>query len=562
MENEQLQMPDDDSRPDNGPEPDTSVTPDKELIPIETIDAAGGWEDGVFMPHTLDDDPISGDGSTGRDGVAVSPWRLHKLSEDRLRSMFDPSGQDRWARKVRRVHEQSRKTREANRRTTRMYVRVAVAFIVVAVIVGSTVAGVTYALQMWGGRRIPYVMGDTLSKATQLLEEHGFSVSAVEEVSDTMEGHVVAVEPAQGKRVEEGSNVTLTISQSRIMPEVVGKTRNEALAALKSAGAKSIRYETRISMDDRDKVMESRPAAGALFMSTEEITLVVAELPVVPDIVGEEEGLAMQHLERGSVPAHVQYERAKPQDRGRVIRTAPEAGKDVGEEGVTVFVGDSLIKATRLSDYFDATGAHITEFLQVEGYTPKMGHLTPDGHVLARFVNGDDVSVSFAKDPWSPAVVKDQTPYQQVMNEQTRVEGVRLTMPVKAVVETTGKDKKTSKTTTSVMGINNPAVDEKTAQEIMGLCGFEEAIGSCTQSSIILPSGKARQTTPFYCCYGDVGKYVWTVLIKGTTGSDGKVTASEIVATCVPKSAYAEIDLKASGEKVCDYVAYQDVYGG
>ena len=541
------------------------------IIPIETIDPqeSTGSTGNVFMPRALDDDPFTGDGSTNRDGVGVSVRRLHTLPENRLGSLFEPTGTDAWARNVRRVHEQSRKSRDGVRRKRRKYIRVAVGFLVVAAFIGLAYVGATYALEMWGGIRIPYVMGDTQTKATQLLEEKGFTVSTQEQVSDTMEGHVIAVEPAQGKRVEEGTHITLTISTPRIMPEVVGQTRDEARNTLMAAGAKAVRYETRTSMVDNDKIVESRPAAGALFMSTEEVTLVVAELPVVPNVVGEEADLAMTHMERSGVPAHVELERANPEDRGRVIRTSPQADENVGEEGVTVFVGDSLIQVTRLSDYFDAKGAHIVEFLQAEGYAPKMGHISYDGHLLARFANGDDVSVSFANEPWSQAVMKDQTPYQQVINDQTKLEGVRLTMPIKTttstVTEKQANGKQVTKTITNVLpilGIENPAVDEQTAQNVRVLCGFGDAIGSCTQTDIALPAGVGRQNTPFYCCYGEVGKYVWTVLIKGTTAKDGKVTATEIVATCVPKSAYAEVDLKSSGEKVCDYVAYQDMYKG
>lgn len=540
--------------------PDKGTAPNGNLKPIPIIDTARGYTKGVFLPRALSDDPITGDGSSSRDGVDVSPRQLSKLSENRLHSRFEPAGNERLARKIRRLHEQSRKARKKNRRTVRKYIRLAVAYLVVASIIGCGVVGVTYALEMWGGVQIPYVMGDTVPKASELLEEKGFKVATVQAVSDTLEGHVVAVDPAQGERVEEGSTITLTVSQTRFMPEVVGTTREEARSILKSAGAKSIRYETRISMDNNDKIVESRPAAGAVFMSTEEITLVVAELPVVPNIVGEDESLAMTHLERNSVPAHVEYERARPEDRGRVIRTSPEADQSVGAEGATVYVGDLLIEVMRLSDYFDANGARISQFLQAEGYAPKMGHYTPDGRLLARFANADDVSVSFAKDPWSRSVVKDQTPYQQVMNEQTHIEGVRLTMPIKSTSEKGKKD--ATVVPLPIMGINNPAVDENTAREVMKLCGFDDIIGSCTQESVIVPSSKARQNTPFYCCYGEVGKYVWTVLIKGTSGTGGKVTPNEIVATCVPKSAYAEVDLKASGEKVCDYVAYQEMYVG
>lgn len=551
---------------------------DDGLIPIQTIDGPDNALEYSIVPHTLEDDPIAGDGSAGRGGVEVSPWRLHVLPHNQLESVSEPSGYDRRSRRIRRSHERSREARDSARRTSRGHWRLAVAFLLSAMVISLGAVGVTYTLEMWGGKTIPYVMGTTQANAERTLKEKGFVVTSKTELSDTVEGHVVGISPAQGKRVEEGAKVVLTVGQNRIVPEVVGKSREDARVDLEAVGAKQIRYEERISVRDKDKVLEVRPAAGSPFMSTEEVTLVVSELPVVPDLVGQEENVAVAHMEREGIPFRVTYEQGNVEQRMHVISTSPKAGEDVGADGIKIVVGDTLIDPLRLSDYFDASGAKVAEFLQKEGYAPKMAHLTNDGHLLARFENTDKVSIAFAKEPWSRSVLGDQTAYQQVMGDDTGIEGVRLTIPVESQWQEKKTTKKTSdsKTTNeekqdqksemvhkdvSVLGIRNPSVGESTAREVMALCGFEDVIGSCDQDSIVLPAGTARQTSPFYCCYGEVGKRVWTILIKGTAGT-GQSPANEIVVTCVPKSGYADTDLKSVGEKVCDFVAYQDIYKG
>lgn len=548
------------------------------IIPIQTIDGVVGELGNSIVPQTLSDDPIAGDGSAGRQGVEVSPWRLHVLPKSPLENIAEPSGRDRRSRRVRRAHEQSREAREDSRRILRGRRRVVVALLLVVAVVCAGAIGVTYALEMWGGRTIPYVMGNTQTNAERLLKAKGFVVSTKTELSDTVEGHVVNVTPSQGKRVEAGTKVVLTVGKNRIVPEVVGKNREAARKDLKAVGADQIRFEERVTVGEKDKVLEVRPAAGSPFMSTEEIVLVVSELPVVPDLLGQEEGVALGHLEREGIPGHVEYERGTAEQRMRVIRTEPEAGADVGEGGVAVVVGDALIDPLRLSDYFDANGTKVAEFLQKEEYAPKMAHLTSDGHLVARFENAKKTSISFAKQPWSRSVLGDQTAYQHVMDDKTRIEGVRLTVPVESQWQEKKVTQKTGTSTTAseggqsngtqmvrndveAIGIKNPVVGELTANEVMAKCGFENPIGSCNQDTIVLPKGTTRQTAPFYCCYGEVGKRVWTILIKGATAT-GQAPATEIVVTCVPKSSFADTDLKSVGEKVCDYVAYQDIYKG
>ena len=65
----------------------------------------------------------------------------------------------------------------------------------------------------------------------------------------------------------------------------------------------------------------------------------------------------------------------------------------------------------------------------------------------------------------------------------------------------------------------------------------------------------------FYCCSGEIGSYVWVVLVRGTSGKTG-TTVSEIVASCAPKGLYAAEDLDVVGGNICDYFAYRYEYLG
>ncbi len=543
---------------------------DENLIPIDIIDRIPNVEDETFVPHTLVDDPDAGDGSVGRAGVEISPWRLHKLGKDKLGSISDPTGDDRKSQRTRRLHDASRKARTSTGRKHRKRAHVVIATLVVLAIACAAYAAASYMLEEWGGKTIPYVAGMSQTNAVEQLEAKGFTVTTEEVPSDTVSGHVVDVKPQEGTRVDEGTKVHLTIGVSRTVPEVVGMSREEARTTLEAAGAQNIRFETQVAAEEEDRVLEVSPSAGSVFLSSEEINVIVSQLPRMLDVVGEEKDLALLHLEREGIQTETSYEKGDAKQRMHVIRTEPGAGQAVGGEGARLFVGDPLIEVQRVEDYFDADAPHISEFLQGAGYAPKVGYKGQDDQLVARFANDEGISVSFVKEPWLHNIDSDQSGYGEVMDDSAHIEGVRLTIPLMRQVtktvpqqdesgQTTEKTVTTEETVDSVMGIEKPTVGESTAKDVMKACGLENMQSSCTQSTIILPKGSATSGHAFYCCNGESAQNVWTILIKGTSTS-GKLAATDIVVTCVPKSVYAAIDLTQYDNKVCNYVAYQDVF--
>ncbi len=534
-------------------EPDGSQEPVQSLIPIETIDGTNVVDDGPFIPRVLRDDPDVGDGSASREGVPVSSRRLRTLGKDRLESLWDPKGSDRKSRKTRRVHRASKKARSEKGRKSRKIIGILVAFLAVAVVVGVAGIAISYVYEQWGGKTIPYVTGLSVGNATELLEAKGLRVTTETVPADVVEGHVISVDPAEGTRVDELSVVHLVVGESRIIPDVIGMSRDQARETLEAAGAENIRFTVQMVTEDEDKVLEVSPAVGSVFISSEEITVVVAQMPRMPDIVGEDEDTAFLHLEHEGVVAQKQWERGTAEQRLLVVRTVPEAGGTVGADGATVFFGDPLISVARIGDYFDATAPHLVEFLKAEGYTPRVGYTAQDGHVRVRFNNSANVTVSVVPDPWSHAIDQDKTAYSDVMKVTAHIDGVRLTIPVNLQADGT------SPTTASVLGIKKPTVSEATAKDIMKACGFSDMLDSCTQDSIVLPRKTKASGHAFFCCYGEINKNVWTILIKGAT-VNGKVSAREIVVTCAPRATYTALNLSNFGDKICNFVAYQDEY--
>lgn len=521
---------------------------------IETNEDPLSSAEGV-IPKPLVDDPDIGDGSSGREGYSIASWRLHTLRRDTLVGMTEYEGDDWASRSARRAQEASRNARTKEERQARKVRRVKVGFALVAILAVIAAVGATYAIELWGGKSVPNVEGFTQSVATQTLEERGFTVELKAAPADSLEGRVVTMTPHPGTRVDEGSSITLVIGQTRVLPDVTGKTEEEARKALEEAGAKNVRAELRIKLEEEEGLVdEMQPPAGSVFISTEEVVLFVTQLPRVPDVMSMDEASATRTMQDMGLPSHVTYERGSVEERLKILRTEPATGEriEVGQD-VNIVVGDPLIDVLRLSDYYDAPMPRIREFVESEGYALKVATRNQDNHLVARFDSATyDAQLSFQWKPWTREAEK-ATGIADVLGSDAPVEGVRLSIAVNRAQSGAATPKGLQ-----LLGIDYAYIDESTAQTLIDLCGFGEIEGSCTQDTIWLPQGTARGGHSFYCCYGEMGDFIWTILVAG---ADGRATeASRVVATCVPKTFFQTTDMADMSEAIANYVAYMDEY--
>lgn len=94
--------------------------------------------------------------------------------------------------------EKEAKKCKAARRT-----RAIVAVVVVAILAAAAI-GVTYSMELWGGKTVPDVSGEAQADAIWLLESKGFAVDTSQVKSDEVEGIVLITDPAAGSRVPSG----------------------------------------------------------------------------------------------------------------------------------------------------------------------------------------------------------------------------------------------------------------------------------------------------------------------------------------------------------------------
>ena len=146
----------------------------------------------------------------------------------------------------------------------------------------------------------------------------------------------------------------------------------------------------------------------------------------MPDVVGMTESEARETLSNRDFPVEFTYEQCEEDQRRKVLGTDPGPGEAMGEEGMTVHVGDPLRDVLHLADYFDARGSRIEAFLRDHGFEREAGSVSDDGHESVRFKNGEGDLVAFVSDPWSHKVEDAKLANNDVMGSVKTTDGVRF----------------------------------------------------------------------------------------------------------------------------------------
>lgn len=490
----------------------------------------------AVVTQSLEDDPDSGDESSAVDGEGIPSWRINTLSHNNLGRDVRP----RKSSSAKHSEDKPMNHRHQPRKHRRVwYWAIAVAICAVALVAAVVVLG-TYELELWGGKTVPAVIGINQNEATKAVEAKGLSVQVESRPSDSGVGYVLETEPGVGSRVEAGGTVKLIVSANRTVPAVTGMTLDDARAALDDMGAQNVH----ITYDSSNQAAESTvlsvsPAEGSVFTSSDEITLVVAQAPTVPDVTGQSESEAVKSLGQAGLTADVNYERDMTAKAGTVLSESPRAGQRAGNDGVVqlTIANPNPTDYLHLLEYFSSTSGDLPTWLGTQGFALKVGYRNGGDRAVESFANEAGDEVTFTSTPWLAAGDQpDGSDAEDVITKGAFYDGLRVTVC---------EDESPEAGATQV-----------STQQLMSTCGFTGEVDSCSQADITMPAGLRSPRANFYCVSGESGDYVWTVLVKSTSG-----TKTEAVCTAGPKSLYEAQDLSQYGNSICDFVAYQEMFG-
>ncbi|AJY76462.1 Stk1 family PASTA domain-containing Ser/Thr kinase [Paenibacillus beijingensis] len=154
---------------------------------------------------------------------------------------------------------------------------------------------------------VPYVVGQTETKARQMLIEAGLKVEEppIHAYKNDVEKGVVFAQSKSNMRVKEGASVRLSVSDGpelKTMGDYAGQSFDDALAALKALGLSEDRIKKSEEYSDKDPgiVIAQSPDSGAQFdPAADTVTLTVSRGPEtveMPNLIGKTEEEAKQAI--------------------------------------------------------------------------------------------------------------------------------------------------------------------------------------------------------------------------------------------------------------------------
>ena len=189
---------------------------------------------------------------------------------------------------------------------------------------------------------VPNVVGKREAATVSALRAQGFQVKTISAVSSKPSGTVLAQNPLAGARVAHGSTVTLRVSRGLVtVPDAVGQSRDDAVAAVRGAGLKPKAF-TVPSSQPKGTVVAQKPLGGKRVPGGSVVRLNVssgstAAVPppppppakpatvTVPDVTGQQQDAAQKQLNAAGLKAGVVYV-SSDEVQGTVVSQAPEGG--------------------------------------------------------------------------------------------------------------------------------------------------------------------------------------------------------------------------------------------
>ena len=182
--------------------------------------------------------------------------------------------------------------------------------------------------------RVQKVIGMTEEDATEVLEADGFEVEVQTETNRRAEGKVFDQDPDAREMADEGSTVTIFVSEGREqveVPNVEGETEIDAADILEDAGLKLGEVTTEPSDEvEAGLVISQSEEAGSEVDEGSKVDIVVSsgeEAATVPNVVGFTEEAAISTLENAGFAVSV-VTAPDEAEAGVVISQDPEAGAE------------------------------------------------------------------------------------------------------------------------------------------------------------------------------------------------------------------------------------------
>lgn len=420
---------------------------------------------------------------------------------------------------------------------SRSKLRPLLAIFIIALVFAGGGAILTYGLEMWGGRTVPPVIGETQANAEASLQKKGLTVHVEAEPADDGIGRVLSQTPDPGTRIEEGTEVLIVVATNRTVPEVVGLSEEDARAKLADAGAETVDKKEVSSSEPEGTVVGVSPEEGKSFVSRNNVTIMVAVPFRVPDVTGAKENDAIKQLEEAGFSTEKKYIESDKTVR-TVVETEPRAGETVEEGGhILVVISSPFPKDVyHVLDYFGHSSQDVDKFLDSKGFRFEKGAVDSNGNALALYRSDEEGEVKFSTKPYLKTLTLPKDDKANPLSTGAPIAGVRFELPADKVPGS----------------FDRPGIEGLV--RLCGLGGITEYVDTNTMPT---PSGYAKSTAKFACATGSSNGLNWCVFMTEdggkrafvACGKEGLYKAQEIAA-----------DMAKFDNSLAKFTVYQEIY--
>ncbi len=200
-----------------------------------------------------------------------------------------------------------------------------------------------------GSISVPDVSKLSADEASSTIAGLGLLPMQVDQYSsDVAKGSIGGQVPQAGSKVEVGATVVYVVSKGEApekvkVPDIEGKTQDDADAAIKKAGLKSAAQKAYSDTVSKGKIVLQSPAAGASVSPGSTVSYVVSlgkptKAVTVPNVVGKKESDAVSALQSAGLSIET-YRQADPKvAKGVVITQMPPGGSKTAAGGIVGLV--------------------------------------------------------------------------------------------------------------------------------------------------------------------------------------------------------------------------------
>lgn len=207
-------------------------------------------------------------------------------------------------------------------RTSGIVLKVLGVIVVIAAVIGF--AG--YQMEFWGGKAVPDVIGMAEADAIFVLEGKGFIAKSMQTKSDDTEGLVLMTDPGAGGRQDLGKEIVIHVAAARVVPDIKNCSKDEALAKLEAEGFENVAVKTQKSDEKAGTALDVVPKPGEKGKAATPITLYVSEPYCVPEIIGKTEDEAMRLIKDEKLKIEIVDTYTDEVAENTVISTDPAVG--------------------------------------------------------------------------------------------------------------------------------------------------------------------------------------------------------------------------------------------